>query len=275
MTPKEPSVGARPLSVDDASRVFDLLAPNYDRHFAVPHRAVYDELAWERTVALLTRPTSTIVDAGCGVGRWAERFVQLGHHVVGLEPAPAMAAAARVRAERLGTDRFRVVESDMATRSVVDPGSADLVIAMGSLQYVPDLHGSVANFWDWLRPGGRVAVLVDSLVALVLELVAAGKPAEALERARTRQGVWAPEGPSGPSAALHLLDRQRLTELFVGAGFGSVRTYGLLVSATALGGPELRRRLTEEGLDLELERSLGEREELADTGKQLLLTAVR
>ncbi|MEU8614719.1 hypothetical protein AB0C29_42705, partial [Actinoplanes sp. NPDC048791] len=54
--------------------LYDALADGYEEHFAVPHRRAYDDLAWEQTAALLPQPPARIVDAGCGVGRWARRL---------------------------------------------------------------------------------------------------------------------------------------------------------------------------------------------------------
>ena len=75
-----------------SSALYDSLASRYEEHFAVPYRRAYDDLAWELVQPLLPRVPGRIVDIGCGIGRWAGRLLDLGHHVVGIEPAPRMAA---------------------------------------------------------------------------------------------------------------------------------------------------------------------------------------
>jgi SAM-dependent methyltransferase len=255
--------------------VFDTLADNYDQHFEAAHRAAYDTLSWEYSVALLPDRPSVIIDAGCGVGRWAERFVADGHHVIGIEPAPHMVTNAARRADRIGHDRFEVVSGSMEDTSAAPPGCADLIVAMGSLQYVTDDSRAISNFASWLRPGGGVAILVDSFVALVLELLRVGKTDESLERLRTGYGRWAPQGERGPKAQLRLYNAERLSALLSASGFVDINTHGLLVSATAIGGEGFAQRLSTNAGELEVQRVLSQSPDLADVGKQLLVTARR
>lgn len=244
--------------------LFDALAAAYDEHFAVPHRAAYDELAWERVEAVLPERPGLVVDAGCGVGRWAERLIAMGHSVIGIEPAPAMAQAARER--DLG-DRFTLVEGRM--EDVELEAQADVVMAMGSLQYTRDPEAAVARLATWTRPGGTVLVLVDSLVALAIELLRAGKQEEVFERLRTHQGVWQTDGQS---ADLHLLHRERLEAAFTAAGLEEVRSHGLLIGATVDGRDRLAQALEKDPeVRLSTERQLMAFPELADLGKQLLV----
>lgn len=251
--------------------LFDALAPDYDSHFEVPHRRAYDDLAWERVARLLPPAPALIVDVGCGTGRWAPRLAGLGHSVLGIEPAPAMAAAARLRAAELGS-RFRVTEESIESAELSE-GCAGAVLAMGSLQYAENPATSLKTMSAWLRPGGVAVVLVDSLVALVIELLARGEFDEAMERLTTRRGVWR----SGEQeAGLRLFDGRGLTTVFHGAGFVDVTAAGLLVTASTWGREELADRLirNREAV-LVRERELAGHPELADLGKQLMVTGRR
>lgn len=253
-----------------AEDLFDSLAAGYDEHFAVPHRRAYDDLAWEFATALLPedRP-ARVLDIGCGVGRWAQRLLAAGHTVTGIEPAPAMAAAARAR---LGDQPgWRLLEARV--ESIADPGAPfDLILAMGSLQYCDDPAAVITRAASWLRPGAALVVLTDSLLALVLELLRAGDTEQALERARTRRGCWR---HGDLHAELHLLDRAALTTAFTDAGLADVRAYGLLVGASIWGRAELARRLTNDAAHLDHERALAHLEPLADLGKQLFVSGRR
>jgi len=244
--------------------LFDALAAAYDEHFAVPHRAAYDDLAWERVEAALPESPGLAVDAGCGVGRWAERLIAMGHSVIGIEPAPAMAQAARARNPG---DQFTLIEGRM--EDVELEAQADVVMAMGSLQYTRNPEAAIPRLANWTRPAGTVLVLVDSLVALTIELLRAGKREEALERLRTHQGVWQTDGQS---ADLHLLHRERLEAAFTAAGLQDVRSYGLLVGASIDGRDQLARDLKEDPeARLTSERELMAFPQVADLGKQLLV----
>lgn len=246
--------------------LFDELAVSYDDHFAEPHRRAYDELAWERVASLLPESPGVVIDAGCGIGRWAKRFLALKHRVIGIENAPAMAAAAR---EGIRDPHFRLVEGPMDSVELVDGTTADVVVAMGSLQYTPDPEKMIERFAAWLHPGGSVCVLVDSLVALVIELLRRGREAEALTRLSTRRGTW--EHSLG-LADLHLLDRARLEAAFGRAGLTEVKSCGLLVGVSVLGRKEVIERLESDwDGQLEFERSLAADPLLADLGKQLLV----
>lgn len=249
--------------------LYDALAPGYDAHWEAPHRRAYDDLAWEFVQPLLPATPGQVIDAGCGTGRWAARIVGLGHTVIGIEQAPAMAEAAR---SRMGTDRFRLIEGAMEEADLPE-GHADLVLALGSLQYTPDPDHMVGRLARWTRPGGAVAVLVDSQVALVLELMALSKCKEALQRLETRMGTWV---QGAQSADNHQIDRDRLVDAFRCAGLSGIRARGLLVGASAFGGPRLMQGLAQdrEG-QMALERRLADSFLLADLGKQLLVTGRR
>ncbi len=249
--------------------LYDLLAPHYDEHFVAPHRRAYDDLAWQACLPALPGEPGLVVDIGCGVGRWAERYVALGHRVVGIEPAPAMAAAARAR---LAGTSFALQEC-RAEAAELPPGAADLVVAMGSLQYAADPGADLRRASGWLRPGGMLCLLVDGLVALAAELVRADRDDDAAACLARRTGVWE---TAGGRAELHLFDAAGLGDLARRAGLDPQPVRGLLVGATAYGRDELVRRL-----DADYAGALAAQERwsrvpaLADLGKQLLLLAVK
>lgn len=108
--------------------LYDSLAATYDDHFAVPHRRAYDDLAWQLCSAAIPAAPSTVVDIGCGVGRWAQRLVSAGYRVIGVEPAPVMAVHAKARLE--GCTGFTLVDQRVEEVEIA-AGSVDAVIAMG------------------------------------------------------------------------------------------------------------------------------------------------
>lgn len=249
--------------------LYNSLAADYDAHFAVPHRRAYDDLAWEIITPLLPTEPGIVVDAGCGVGRWAERFLELGHQFIGIEQAPDMMSAARQRLQNACEDgRATLIEQSMEATDLPD-SQADLIVAMGSLQYTTEPETMIKQFAQWTRPGGWVAVLVDSLVALILELIADGKEAEALTRLETRMGVWR-QGEQ--YADNHLFDRQRLEHAFRDAGLTAISSCGLLVGASALGREQLKTHLHDDAArQIALEGQFAQHPVLADVGKQLLV----
>lgn len=240
--------------------LYDALADSYDEHFTAPHRRAYDDLAWEICSSLL-EPGASVLDVGCGVGRWAERLVATGHRVTGIEPSPRMADAAE---KRVGAG-FTLIRAGVED---ADPPPADVVLAMGSLQYAADPVAAIARCAGWVRPGGALCVLVDSRQALVLELLAAGRTDEALERSRTHRGVWR---LGDLSAGMHLFDAAELRAAVEAAELVVERLGGLLVGASAYGRTGLVDRLTRDYPGtLVAERQLAAEPSLADLGKQLI-----
>jgi SAM-dependent methyltransferase len=245
--------------------LYTALAPSYREHFEVPHRRAYDVLAWERVRRTLPE-RGPVIDAGCGVGRWVARLLRLGYEVIGIEQAPGMIDQAR-RA-RYGPG-FTLIEGSMETADLPE-ASAGMVLALGSLQYTADPAATLRRLAGWVRPGGTVVVLVDSLVALVIELLRDGRAGEAVERLRTRVGCWT---VAGHRAEMHLLDAGRLRQAFEGAGLRDVEVTGLLSTAAPFGREWLYQRLAHDwDGHLELERELSAHPVLADIGKQLLAT---
>jgi SAM-dependent methyltransferase len=258
-----PDLGTTAFPSAASVPLYDALAPTYHEHFAVPHRRAYDDLAWELIQPLLPDASARIVDVGCGIGRWARRLVDLGHFVIGIEQAPEMAARAR---ELVASGRFELHELPMEEAQLPER-QADLVLAMGSLQYSVDPEQMLQRLGRWVRPGGWVVVLVDSLIALVLELLAAGKEEEALLRLETQRATWT---QGDLRADYHLLDTYRLERAFQDAGLVEIHICGLLVGWSALGRERMLRRLADNhDRQMAVERCLAGCPLVADLGKQL------
>ncbi len=96
-----------------------------------------------------------VVDLGCGTGLLARAFLADGHPVVGVEPDPAMAAAAR---DELGAHPDFTLVEGRAEQTGLPDGSADLAVA--------------GQAFHWFEPAAARAELLrlltgDAPVALV------------------------------------------------------------------------------------------------------------
>jgi SAM-dependent methyltransferase len=112
-------------------------------------------LSMPALVALTPPPGRLTVDLGCGEGRLSRILAGRGHHVVGIEASPALAASAR---EADPASDVRV--ADAVALPLAD-GSADLVVASMVLMNLDDLPGAMREVARVLAPGGR---LVASIV---------------------------------------------------------------------------------------------------------------
>jgi SAM-dependent methyltransferase len=260
----------RPPDFSTFTQVYGSIAEEYDASFeSAGYRNIYDAIAWEHVSRLVPAGCATIIDAGCGTGRWAAKWLGAGHRVIGIEAAPGMIEV--LKKKKLG-GRFELLQGRMQD-AAIETACADLVAAMGSVQYSEDPGVMIKKFSEWTRPGGFVCVYVDSFVALILELLRSHKLMEVSERLRDGWGIWKPQGHE---AHMHLLDRRALETLFSQAGLVDIRSYGLLVTASAWRREAIAQAIAEDqaGL-LELERGLSMVPMLADVGKHLLVTGRR
>lgn len=109
----------------------------------------------------------TILDVGCGTGRYAFEFLKRGaRHVLGIDIAENMLAVCRQRAEAEGvSDRCTFVQSDLLQ---FKPDTRfDVSIGIGLFDYIPDalpvltkmrevttdrVIVSLPRFWTWRAP---------------------------------------------------------------------------------------------------------------------------
>jgi 2-polyprenyl-3-methyl-5-hydroxy-6-metoxy-1,4-benzoquinol methylase len=105
--------------------------------------------------------TETVLDVGCGVGRWSRRLASLGARVTGVDISPTMVAEARRRAALAGlTPRCRFHVADLARLEMDRHFRAIFCVTV--LQHVlgrSQLALAVDNLARHLAPGGRLFVL--------------------------------------------------------------------------------------------------------------------
>ncbi len=106
-------------------------------------------------LALLSDPGRLTLDLGCGEGRLSRVLAGLGHHVVGVEASPTLAAAARD-----AEPAIEVHVADAVSLPLPD-AAADLVVASMVLMNLDDLDGAMREVARVLAPGGH---LVASIV---------------------------------------------------------------------------------------------------------------
>lgn len=109
------------------------------------------------------RPDSgaTVLDLGCGVGRWSRLAARRGASVVGVDLSPTMVAESRRRAFKADlADRCRFLAADISNVRLGE--TFDLVVAVTVLQHILDerrLAEAISNIRRHLSPGGRAVIL--------------------------------------------------------------------------------------------------------------------
>jgi SAM-dependent methyltransferase len=109
-------------------------------------------------------PRSLVVEIASNDGYMLKNFVARGIPVLGIDPAPAPAAAAsRAGVRTLNTFFGR----DLARRLRADEKPADLIIANNVLAHVADLNGLVEGIAILLAPHGRAVLEMPYVVDLI------------------------------------------------------------------------------------------------------------
>lgn len=109
-----------------------------------------------RLIGRLVAPhCKSVLDVGCGNGKFLRAMRTAGHDVVGIEPSPAGAARAR---EDHGLDVHcgSVLEIDFGDRRF------DLITLWHVLEHVDDPVAYLRHLARWLTPGGRILAAVPN-----------------------------------------------------------------------------------------------------------------
>jgi ubiquinone/menaquinone biosynthesis C-methylase UbiE len=112
-------------------------------------RHVLDPVMLART---LLRSPEKALDVGCGEGRFCRMLKSHGVGVTGIDPTPALLAAARAR-----DPECTYLEAE-AERLPFDDNAFDLVISYLSLIDIPDMQAAILEMARVLNPGGAVLI---------------------------------------------------------------------------------------------------------------------
>jgi SAM-dependent methyltransferase len=156
--------------------------------------ALYQAIVRGAAQALRPRPGELILDAGCGTGMIARRYLGPGLRLVCLDLSHNSLRHLR---DTLPAGAAWCVRGDLRALPVAD-GVFDRVLCANALQHLPDPAGRRAAFAELgrvVRPGGRVVVSVHNYSV------------------HKRRAGWPKEGPAkGNSGPVHYLYRYDVEE---------------------------------------------------------------
>jgi ubiquinone/menaquinone biosynthesis C-methylase UbiE len=105
-------------------------------------------------------PTDHILDVGSGDGFWTARFATRCARIIGLEPDEHMLGLARTLYQRPNVEYVRG-----SAESIPYPTSSfDKVVSVSCLEHFADPLQGLREMARVLKPGGRLAISVDSLL---------------------------------------------------------------------------------------------------------------
>lgn len=100
----------------------------------------------------------TVLDAGCGMGRFAEICADAGAEVWGVDLSEAVEAAVGNLGSRTNV---RLLQADIMALPFAD-SSFDFVYSIGVLHHTPDTRAAFLQLARLVKPGGRISIWVYS-----------------------------------------------------------------------------------------------------------------
>jgi ubiquinone/menaquinone biosynthesis C-methylase UbiE len=189
------------------TRLFDDLADFWTEIYSAPgvaagiyRRRLEMALAWVDSLAI--PPGTPVLVVGAGAGFEAIALASKGFAITAVEPAAAMLAVARTRAEAAGCTGITWVRGD-AHALGFGPGTFDLVLALGVIPWLHSPSLAMAEMGRVLRPGGWWLGSVDNSYRLDGFLDPARNPVVAPKARAVRDALLRKRSGSEPKAAQH------------------------------------------------------------------------
>jgi demethylmenaquinone methyltransferase/2-methoxy-6-polyprenyl-1,4-benzoquinol methylase len=150
-----------PTPPNQVRRMFDRIAPRYDRMNTLMTLGLDRRWRHEAVAATHAGPGMRIVDVACGTGslaRSAARAIGPDGEVIGIDISEGMLAIARGVPSAPGSAPIRYHVGDALALPCSD-GSADAALIGFGLRNVADYRRAIAELCRVVRPEGRVVVL--------------------------------------------------------------------------------------------------------------------
>jgi SAM-dependent methyltransferase len=129
-------------------------ASNWIAWARTPGHDSYWQFHRDRFLELLPAPPASVLDIGCGEGRFPRDLRARGYEVTGIDASPTLIEHAR---EADPDGDYRVAD---AAALPMASGSVEVVTALLSLHDMDDMKGAIAEAARVLVPGGRLCAAV-------------------------------------------------------------------------------------------------------------------
>jgi ubiquinone/menaquinone biosynthesis C-methylase UbiE len=138
---------------------FDRIAEVYQAYVQPFSSPIFEEGL--EAMAPYLRPSSRILDAGCGPGRELQKVARLvpDGEIVGVDLAAGMVVTAHESARAHGLDNCAFFQADVGDLPAVFEGEFDLVYSCLAHHHYPDPQAATSSILGCLRPGGVYCVV--------------------------------------------------------------------------------------------------------------------
>jgi SAM-dependent methyltransferase len=138
---------------------------------------LYESSCWDYLAPVLPEvDTSTILETGCGTGRWVMRLAPMGYRMVLTDLSPEMIRHAREKVSGAGLgDRVLAYDTlDICDLNSLTDCSFDMVLALGGpLSLCRDANLAIREFRRVTKPGGHILCDAANRYRTGLDLVLA------------------------------------------------------------------------------------------------------
>lgn len=194
----------------------DYRSPDMEQFWADGEGTVDDVLA---LLGATIRPSDTVVEIGCGVGRLTRVLAARAERVIAFDVSEDMLALAREHNEHLGNVEWQLGEGSTLGR--VPDAAADACFSHVVFQHIPDPQITlryVAEMGRVLRPGGWSAFQISNDPAIHRPRQTGKRLLAALRRA--------PQGQNDPAWLGSAVDLEDLRGAAAGGGMAVERMVG-------------------------------------------------
>lgn len=115
--------------------------------------ATRDRLLGQSGLAPAQWKGRTVLEVGCGAGRFTEILLGWGARLVSVDYSTAVEACAASNADAVADGRLVLAQADIFAQPL-RTGSFDVVLCYGVLQHTGDPRRALRNLWRYVAPGG-------------------------------------------------------------------------------------------------------------------------
>lgn len=144
---------------------YDAYVRNFSLEWTIHARTQLDDATSDESERTFVEKTGlsrqdvsgrTVLDVGCGMGRFSEVVSRWGGRVLSADLSYAVESARRNLGDRPGV---QVVQADLF-RLPLQPASFDIVFSLGVLHHTPSCRAAFLGLPRFVKPGGLLAVTV-------------------------------------------------------------------------------------------------------------------